>query len=168
MIENELQYRITKSEADKFAEALEHVDEENANLHPRLRQAMRESLDSQLQDLQRELAEYDALRNNHIAVLEYDSLAQLPEALIRARVAAGLTQKELAQRLGLKEQQIQRYEATRYKGANLARLQAVVEAMGVTIHERVVLPTAASRGESAKNRVPTDKSGEMHLPVSQG
>ncbi|MDQ2827678.1 MAG: helix-turn-helix domain-containing protein [Chloroflexota bacterium] len=150
MIENDLQYQITKSEADKFAEAVTYSDEENANLHPRLRQAMRESLESQLQDLRRELAEYEALRDNHIAVLELDSLTQLPEALVRARKAAGLTQKELGRRLGLKEQQIQRYEATRYAGANLTRVQAVVDALGVRIHERVILPTAASAAETAR------------------
>jgi len=71
-------------------------------------------------------------------------LADLPEALIRARIAAGLTQKELAARLGLKEQQIQRYEATRYAGVSLDRVQAVAEALGVKIRERVILPHASS------------------------
>jgi len=74
----------------------------------------------------------------------------LPEALVRARKAAGLTQKELGRRLGLKEQQIQRYESTRYAGANLTRVQAVVDALGVRIHERVILPTAASAAETAR------------------
>jgi len=44
-----------------------------------------------------------------VSVLELESLAELPEALIRARIAVGLTQKGLAGRLGLKEQQVQRY-----------------------------------------------------------
>src|SRR5215471_2852389 len=98
-------------------------------------------MESQLEELREELAEYEALRNGHIAVLELDSLDKLPEALIRARIAAGLTQKQLAQRLGLKEQQIQRYEAKRYAGASLQRIQAVAEALGATIREQVVLPT---------------------------
>jgi transcriptional regulator with XRE-family HTH domain len=82
------------------------------------------------------------LRGGHVAVLEFDTLTALPDALIRARTAAGVTQKELAARLGIKEQQVQRYEATRYAGANLERMQAVAEALGVTIHERVTLPAA--------------------------
>ncbi len=150
MIANEREYDITKAAADEFAQALAHADEQGVHLHPRIKQAMREGIESQLQELRDQLAEFDALRDNHIAVLELDSLAQLPEALIRARTAAGLTQKELARRLGLKEQQIQRYEATRYAGANLTRIQAVVEALGVHIHERVVMPTAASRVETAR------------------
>ncbi len=150
MIENEQQYQTTKEWAEKFAQAAAQTEEKSAHLHPTLRKAVREGYESQAEELQAQLAEYEALRDNHIAVLELDSLTQLPEALVRARKAAGLTQKELGQRLGLKEQQIQRYEATRYAGANLTRVQAVVDALGVRIHERVILPTAASAAETAK------------------
>ncbi|MDQ3702081.1 MAG: helix-turn-helix transcriptional regulator, partial [Chloroflexota bacterium] len=60
-----------------------------------------------------------------------------------------LSQKELARRLGLKEQQIQRYEARRYAGASLERVQAVADALGVQIHERVLLPTVTGVAPSA-------------------
>jgi ribosome-binding protein aMBF1 (putative translation factor) len=142
MIANERQYRITKAWADRFADALARAREHTEHLHPRIRQAMQEGIESQLTELREQLADYEALRQGRVAVLELDSLDQLPDALIRARTAAGLTQKQLAARLGLKEQQIQRYEATRYAGATLRRIQAVADALGVQIHERVLLPTA--------------------------
>ena len=47
-----------------------------------------------------------------------------------ARVARGLNQKTLAGRLGLKEQQIQRYEASEYASASLARIRSVAEVLG--------------------------------------
>lgn len=103
---------------------------------------------SQIEELQRDLDEYDALRSGRVASLDVDSLTALSDALIRARIAAGLTQKELAARLGLKEQQIQRYESTRYGGVSLARAQAVVDALGVRIHERLTLPTAEKASHS--------------------
>ncbi len=53
----------------------------------------------------------------------------LPESLVDERKKLGLTQKELAERLGIKEQQIQRYEATRYQSASLKRIVEVAEAM---------------------------------------
>ncbi|MBM4258372.1 MAG: helix-turn-helix transcriptional regulator [Deltaproteobacteria bacterium] len=40
------------------------------------------------------------------------SLEELPKTLIQARIAGGLSQEDLATTLGLKPQQIQRYEAT--------------------------------------------------------
>jgi len=142
MIANAREYRITRAAAQRFEEALAHVEDRSAERHPLLQKAMRESIESELAILRAQLAEYDALRNGQIAVFELESLRELPEALIRARVAAGLTQKELAARLGLKEQQVQRYEATRYAGANLDRLQAVADAIGVQIRERVILTQA--------------------------
>ncbi len=51
------------------------------------------------------------------------SLRELPVLLIEGRIVAGLTQCQLGERLGLSEQQIQRYEATMYSGASLDRLR---------------------------------------------
>ena len=65
--------------------------------------------------------------------ISIESLGQLSGALVQARIVAGLSQKELADRLGLKEQQIQRYEATDYGSASLTRLKEVAEALGATI-----------------------------------
>lgn|SRR5487761_66340 len=140
MIANERQYRITKSAVRQFEESLQRLDSDESHRPPQMRQLMREAMESQLQDLREEVAEYDALKGGKVAVLELESLRELPTALIRARVAAGLTQRELAERLGLKEQQIQRYEATLYAGASLERVQEVADALGVEISERVTLP----------------------------
>jgi len=141
MIANERQYRITKAAAREFEDALAHLDTMEARRPADLRRVMREAIESQLEELREQLAEYEALRDGKISVLELDSLAELPDALIRARIAAGRTQKELAERLGLKEQQIQRYEATRYAGVSLERIRAVADALGVKIQERVILPS---------------------------
>jgi transcriptional regulator with XRE-family HTH domain len=53
----------------------------------------------------------------------------LPDTLIRARIAAGLSQAALAERLGMKPQQVQRYEATKYASASLTRLLEVARAI---------------------------------------
>jgi len=144
VITNDLQYRITRKWVERFEQARTAVDAQ-PDLHPRARRALRDQYDSQLAELREELAEYDALRSGQTRELELRSLTELPGALIRARIASGLSQQELARRLGLKAQQIQRYEATRYAGATLERVQAVADALGVQVHERVVLPTRDGR-----------------------
>jgi ribosome-binding protein aMBF1 (putative translation factor) len=144
VIANDLQYRVTQRAARDFEESLARLDADAKDRPAWVRRTMREAMESQLADLRSELAAYDALRAGHVRVLELDSLGQLPDALIQARIAAGLSQKELAARLGLREQQIQRYEARRYAGASLDRVQAVADALGMQIHERVVLPTGPS------------------------
>jgi ribosome-binding protein aMBF1 (putative translation factor) len=140
MITNERQYRITRGWLERFEQAHASTEEKAANLHPRARQALRDQYDSQIEELRADLADYEALRRGQVVFLELDSLSELPDALIRARAASGLSQAALADRLGLKKQQIQRYEATRYAGAGIERLQAVADALGVKIREQVILP----------------------------
>lgn len=157
MITNQRQYRITRNWLKRFEQARAGVEEQGAHLVPRARQAFSDAYESQIEELREQLADYEALRLGQIAVLELDSLNQLPEALIRARAAAGLSQDQLAHRLGLKKQQVQRYEATRYAGVGVDRLQAIADALGVKIHERVVLPSA-----------PAAKAGATPEPTRPG
>ena len=58
---SERQFRITKGEIKRFEEALSKVAEQNKDLHPKLQTAMRESLDSQRQELCEQVAAYEAL-----------------------------------------------------------------------------------------------------------
>jgi ribosome-binding protein aMBF1 (putative translation factor) len=141
MIKNERQYLITKAQADKFALALEQVRSRPAKdsaVSPLLRKAEEDALRSQLADLHAELDEYVALRSGQRTLLPIASFDELPRALIQARIARGLSQKELATKLGLKEQQIQRYEATNYASASLARVRAIIGALGITVCEAKV------------------------------
>jgi len=144
MIENERQYRITKAQADKFQQALTRLAAGPADdsVHPLLHQAQIDGVGSQLTELRRQLAAYEALQTGSQSVLELSSFAELPQALIQARIAAGLSQQALAEKLGLKKQQIQQYETTRYTAASFQRIQQVIQALGIQIREDVFLPTA--------------------------
>ena len=132
MIKNERQYRITKAQAETFADALAGRSKRPAK-DPLLVRLETDALRSQLSDLREELKEYEALRSGRPRVIAADTLTELPSALVKARIAAGLSQRQLAERLGLKEQQIQRYEATGYRSASLARLQRIVTALGIDV-----------------------------------
>lgn len=142
MIKNERQYRITRTQAEKFKRALEQLaqrEAERSHIDPLLRQAEEDGMRSILADLRAELSEYEALKSGAYTVLECDSFEELPRALIRARIASGLSQKELAERLGVREQQVQHYEATEYRGASFSRLMEVVQALNVKVQERIFL-----------------------------
>ena len=154
MIKNERQYRITKAQAEEFARTLKQFDNRpsaHLRVNPRLIKAQQEALQSQLDSLRAELREYERLRAGRrrvpLAVLE-----ELPRMLIRARIAAGLTQRELAHRAGIKEQQIQRYEATEYASASLDRVRKIaqaIEAQSAQRTPRMALPrnSKSLRGE---------------------
>ena len=53
------------------------------------------------------------------------------------RKEAGLSQKELAQRLGTSQQQISRLESPAYEGHSLSMLRRVAEVLGATIQVRI-------------------------------
>ena len=141
MIKNERQYRITRAQADRFSEALRSLETDAAHeseLHPRLLSLQKDALQSQLSDLQAEIKEYEALKAGDFAFEQLKGISELPMLLIRARIATGLSQRDLAGRLGLKEQQIQRYEATDYASASFTRISEVVSALGIEIDEGVL------------------------------
>jgi len=51
------------------------------------------------------------------------------------RIMRNWTQKELADKLAVAEQQVQRYEATQYKCVSVERLQAVADALKLRVRE---------------------------------
>lgn len=130
MIKNERQYRITKAQAEGLSRTLESLSEVPEGVHPLIIKAQKDALGSQIEELQGELRDYESLLSGGFRTDELQSISYLPAMLIKARIAQGLSQKDLARRLGLKEQQIQRYEATEYASASLTRIKEVAGALG--------------------------------------
>ncbi len=91
------------------------------------------SVESVLAQVGAEIAEYEALRSGSVGELTLTGLAELPAALVRARIAAGLSQRQLAERLDVAEQAVQRDEAGGYARASLDRLQGVAAALGLEV-----------------------------------
>jgi len=146
MITNEVQCRATKAHLATFEQAA-------ANLSAKLESATGSKLArlelaavrAQAEDLRAEVAEYELLRSGVVSTFEASSLADLPILLVKARIARGWTQRDLADALGVAEQQVQRYESTGYRSASLARLCDVASALNIAVTEQAVLegPTAA-------------------------
>lgn len=129
MISNEHQARITRKQIRNFETALDRFEEISTTTDPILRQAERASIESQLESLKTELAEYLALATQKEITI--NSLAELPAALVKARIACRLSQGELAKLVGLKTQAIQRYESDFYARASIDRLLEIASSMGL-------------------------------------
>ena len=146
MIKNERQYKITKYQAEKFAETIAELDKmaelgQRDSVHPLIRKAERDALQSQLTDLQRELKEYEELKAGKVpSVFELDSIEELPSTLIKARIAVNLSQKQLGELIGVPEQVIQRYEATDYESASVGRIKEIIGALKITVGKHLNLP----------------------------
>ena len=140
MISNERQYRITKARLEEFERGLSALEETSPE-DKAWQAVQRDAISGQLEDLKRDVREYESLQTRGLGALEVLSFEDLPIALVQARIASGLTQRELADKLRLKEQQIQRYEATGYSSASLDRVREVIDALGLKLSKGVFLPS---------------------------
>ena len=89
MIKNERQYRITCTQAERFACTLEGLRErpEGADgIHPMIAQAQVDAVSSQLADLEEELREYESVREGRFQMDELNVVAGLPALLIKALI----------------------------------------------------------------------------------
>ena len=91
------------------------------------------ALRSQIAEMKADISHYEMLKSGDLPVGKSVSLEGLPAILVQARISAGLSQTDLANALGAKPQQVQRYEATDYMGASLARLIEVSRILGVRV-----------------------------------
>jgi len=139
VIANEREYRITKTELRRFEGAVKAHEESTPGegVDPRIHKAMGDAMRSEIEVLGGQVKHYEDLRDGRISERELGSLRDLPTALIEARIAAGLTQKALSERLEVAEQQIQRWEANLYSGVGVDRLQEVADALGMAVRETV-------------------------------
>jgi ribosome-binding protein aMBF1 (putative translation factor) len=128
MIKNEREYKITKASLAKFEQSLAFIVNRQGSGPPddaaklKLQEAAARSM---LCELQEQIAEYEKLRAGRFDLAALDMVEAIPSSLIRARIAAGWTQKELAKRLGISEQQIQKYESTDYESASFRKINEI-------------------------------------------
>jgi HTH-type transcriptional regulator / antitoxin HipB len=138
MIQNERQYRITQTKLKEFEQELAALNPQDPNIHPRQIIGWTNSLNIIIGELKQEVAEYEQLKSGNVLTFVLGSIEDLPTTLIKARIAAGLTQKDLAEKIGIQEQQIQRYEANHYGSASFDRLRTIANALKVEITQAVM------------------------------
>ena len=134
MIKNEKQYKITKSKLKDFERSLK-VYREGKYSDPVIHKGMKDSLKSQMDDLKKEIREYEKLKNKKVPRIKITSFEQLPEALIRSRISHGYTQKQFAVKLKMPEQQIQRYEAENYRAVSFETLMKIAKTLKIDLEK---------------------------------
>ncbi|WP_341739904.1 DNA-binding protein [Microcoleus sp. CAWBG640] len=138
MIRNENQYECTQELLKRCEYTLAQYDaqDEEVKQNDPWWSAMRESMQSHLDAFKAEIAEYERLvtldRTKDFRI-EVDSILEMPRVLIKARIAAQMSQKELADRLGLEESRIKQYEDSDYQCASWVEIIDITEALAVEL-----------------------------------
>lgn len=92
-----------------------------------------------LDELDGELAEYEALRSGEVRTLSSEGVKSIGELLIKARLARGLTLADLGELLSMTEQQVGRYEQESWRRASLWRLGEAADVLGLGVTTEVRL-----------------------------
>jgi ribosome-binding protein aMBF1 (putative translation factor) len=144
MIKNEREYKITKAAAAKLDSSLAGLEspELKRKYSPEKLKLVRDGTNSLVNQLNEQMDEYNRLKRGKFKLSVLDMIETVPSNLIRARISLGWTHKELAERLGTTEQQIQKYEATDYESASFKRVSQIAN----------VLREGSSRSDSSKRR----------------
>lgn len=124
MIKNDRQLKRAEEKLSEVQESLSAIPDPDER-------APYEELAS---DIEGNITEYLKIRGGRKVDFKVSSLDELPEALVKARLARGMTQKELAERVGVPPQQVQRDERGGYERASLWRLADVVDALEYEVH----------------------------------
>lgn len=85
--------------------------------------------------LKEEVEEYEKIKRGEFGALE--NLEGIGRMLVAVRISKGIKQKDLAEKLGVKEAQISRDERNEYHGASIEKIQKVLNALGVTLKSEV-------------------------------
>ncbi|MCM2344874.1 MAG: helix-turn-helix domain-containing protein, partial [Alphaproteobacteria bacterium] len=136
MILNERDAKAAKNVIQQIDEALTSENEFNAIVEGfplELVNGYRRSLTTQKVDLEKGVSIYEKAKSGDTDDLIRSAEDDIGVFLIAARIIKGLSQKDLARRVGLKEQQIQRYEADKYRSISLSNYKRMAHALGVNI-----------------------------------
>lgn len=125
--------RNTIAEIDAVLTSEDHFKKIVSGLPLTLVNGYRRTLTSQRQDILSTLETYEKAKTGDYKDFINRAGGDIGVLLIVARIIKGLSQKDLARRLGLKEQQVQRYEADRYRSITLSGYRRIAQALGVQL-----------------------------------
>ena len=149
IILNEKELREARSRVAAFDEALaseEALRRVAEGLPPEVVQQLAATMRAERDDLADAISAYETAKNTSSPnLLERRAGSNPGLMLIVARIAKGYTQRDLAWRLGIKEQQVQRNEADRYSSVSVKNYARVAALLGVRLAASIE-PNSQFRG----------------------
>ena len=137
MIRNEHEYQEAVRRIEEESQRLKQQEEKLVEMglgHEEIKRAM-DPMMSFHQQLKEEVESYERLRRGEFDELRnFEGVGQL---LVALRISQGMSQRELAERLGVHESQVSRDERNEYRGATVERAQRVLDALRVEVRTTV-------------------------------
>jgi len=145
MIRNENEYqeavRRLREEQERLAEHRKRL-EEMGLAADEVKRAL-DPLRSFHEQLSEEVESYERLKRGELG--EIRNLHGLGTTFVALRIALGLTQRELAERLGVHESQVSRDERNEYHAITVERASRILDALGVELRSLFEQPLVTRR-----------------------
>lgn len=146
IISTDRQARELEAEIDRISHALSSEQTLKAiidGLPDVAIDGIRRSLATEKAELCKKLEAYRQAQRGQVELMKEQAGDDLGDLLIVARIAQNWTQKDLARKLGLPEQAVQRWESERYRSINLAGYMKVARALSVNLSAQFLPPQVA-------------------------
>jgi ribosome-binding protein aMBF1 (putative translation factor) len=130
MIKNEKQYKITRNLLVNWQE--NHrllLSKPIPNTPAWIYKEQLRTVEEEISQLKKQLKEYEETKSGKRKLPNLLLLEEIPNLLVKWRLARNLTQKALAKKLGMHENQLQRYENTNYAGASLSTVLQIARVL---------------------------------------
>jgi transcriptional regulator with XRE-family HTH domain len=145
MIRTESEYQASRKRLDESLSMLKSQQHKLAQegLKPEQIKRALDPTRSFVAQISEEIESYQRLKRGEFQ--ELHNLQGIGQLLVGIRIASGLTQRQMAEKLGVHETQVSRDERNEYFGITVERAGKIFEALGVEVLTRVErMPELAS------------------------
>ena len=139
MIKNNRQYEYTKRKLREFEEDLKAMRKKYSSEQNKA-DLLSQGYIEHIAQLKAEMAEYEKMKNSPLPkVLRARGVDEISHQLVRLRLARGLTQAQLAARVGCKQADVSRLEREEYQGYTIIQLNKIATSLGAEIELDLIL-----------------------------
>jgi transcriptional regulator with XRE-family HTH domain len=138
MIKNEIQLGRAQERYDEIRKTIEDLEERYSGARLRI---MKSGFVEELVERREEIREYKRLRQLDLEAAIQDLLSEKPmlldsvnELLTKLRIAADVTQEEIAERLGWHQPNVSRFESENYGGQTISKVVEYAGSLGVWLY----------------------------------
>ena len=127
-IKNEDQKQKTVKRIHSLQREMETIKKQ---LTGKKKEAMICFLNGRIEEFRYQIEEFDRLRKEGVGAFAGSHVSQIGPYLVKARIASGMTQAELAKKIGVSQPMVYKYELDEYQEYGLDILAKVAKALGV-------------------------------------
>jgi transcriptional regulator with XRE-family HTH domain len=138
MIKNNRQYEYTKKNLVFLKKELELMKKKYPMDKDKIK-FLSQSRIEHIAQLEKEIKEYEDIKKNPFpGSSKIDELYKINQNLARFRIARGITQKQMARKVGCKQSDISRLEREGYCGYSINQLYKITKALNIKIEIKLI------------------------------